>query len=215
MKSTPKLSINYNFVGILMVSGMTVSGFWAFGLGDKMFGNQPNKDALNKPSTETELTIKDASDKLTKNEITLPQTGRPAHEQIIKPSTNPHVDQKLSESNSDYDKVKFLEEKVFEINGIGTAYEGSPNLSKPIRVQFQLKPLKNTDLEKFEIAGRIMLESSAIILDNNFAEINDRQITINSMGNNAYPFFNILGTLDEPILRIVSKKYRLLINTSI
>lgn len=99
-------------------------------------------------------------------------------------------------------KLKRFEKEDFQIKGTGNAWEGAPHISKQAQINLKLEPVKGAALTQFEITeGKITIGDSTFNFKSGTVEINDSEIFVNILANgNSFPFANMRGTIDSPVI---------------
>ena len=205
LKAAQQHPINYSKIAILAIMALVVSGIWIFGFDDELFGPLfPKHDSKVLPTKPVEIPIENNQNEIEPNKPTTTQNTIPSDEpKIVKTEPISSYQDKLVKSeDAKFDKTEFLETKEFDLDVSGTAYEGSPSLSKPADLELKLKPKQNTNLQKFDVLdARLGIGDGGINIDNVQVEIKDTQITISITSDDpADPYFTFVGTLDESLL---------------
>ena len=213
MKSSQQHSINYNKVAILGIVAIVVAGIWVFHFDDELFGSLFPKPYLKTPVAKpVEIIVENNPNQIIENKPNTKDTVQVNEPKMIK--TEPvlsYKDKLIKSEVAEFNKIGFLESKKFELDASGTAYEGSPSLSKPAELHIILKAKEGTKLEKFEaIDARIFMGDSGIHFDKIQVEIKDKQIKISSTNDDpADPYFTFVGTLDELLLSDNDQKQKI------
>ncbi|AJZ75888.2 hypothetical protein SU86_005355 [Candidatus Nitrosotenuis cloacae] len=178
---------------------MLVAGIWIFGFDDEIFGTKTvNQNSIPQPTQQKQIVSDDVMIETKPSET--PQT-KPDAEMTEKPND---PEQKLTikhTTNKGSNLMKSLENSEFELDVHGTAYEGSRSLSKAAEITLKMIPVKDTNLEKFDVSdGKLIIGITGISFDKGTAEIKGTTISISVTNDDSLdPFFTIIGTLDEPV----------------
>jgi hypothetical protein len=190
----------YEIYAIITIITIIVAGIWIFGFDDELFGTKQIKLDSNpeqipqKPLVQSPTIVQKMYDENLQAKPDTEPTEKPTipkQKPVIQHATNKNPD--LTDS---------LENAMFKLDVDGTAYEGSPALTKSAEITLNLTPIKDTELEKFDVSnGRIIIGTTAISFDKGTAEIKGTAILISVSNDDSLdPFFTIVGTLDDPIL---------------
>lgn len=186
---------NYQIYAILVIAATMIAGIWIFGFDDELFGIKPTKQDPNPQLIPKPLISKQIIEKSSQNTQINPEPTKT----YTTPEQRP-IAQYITSKDSN--QINSLEDAKFTLDAEGTAYEGSPSLTKPAEITLNLTPIKNTKLEKFDVSdGRIIIGTTAISFDKGTAEIKGTTMSISVINDDQLdPFFTITGTLDESIL---------------
>lgn len=210
MKALQQHSINYSKVAILGIVAVVISGIWIFHFDDELFGSLfPKHDSKTSITKPVENMIQNSPSIIEENKPYAKNAIQPDEQKTIK--TEPVLPLKVKPEVTEFSKIEFLESKEFALDVSGTAYEGSPSLSKPAELHLTMKANRGTNLEKFEVLdARILIGDAGIRLDKIQVEIKDKQITISSTNDDpADPYLTFVGTLDESLLADNDQKQKI------
>jgi hypothetical protein len=217
LSATKQKPVNYSLIAILVILAVVVSAIWLFGLDTKLFGSSFPKSGQ-KISVSAPVESQSENSKMMIEE-SKPNVKQDTTESIVaqnEPSQSVRSMTVKSEV-SEFDKIRFLESKQFELNLSGTSYVGSPSLSKPTSLELTIAPIVDSNMEKFNVLrSQFFIDGTGINLGDIQVVIKGTQLVINSTNNGLTGArFTLVGVLDESILDDKDKEQKAILENQL
>ena len=214
-----------------------MASFWGFGLADKVFDfdlfvqeiKEGIRDSEIKQDGEeilvehTEDESEQIGEKVLEQDVTSEESLHPTKEM----NAEPEIVSSQSEFETEDDRynqinkrtkakllrerIKMLEERLFELSGSGTGWEGSRHLSKYTTIDLELEPIVGTKLTEFRIiSGRLIYDSIGIQLEEGKVSIEQNIFLIEIEHDEAMdPYLTMTAKISGSILDDDDNKIKL------
>ncbi len=208
-----------HLAGISSIIVTIVASFWGFGLADKVFDFdslvQEIKEGIRDPEikqNKEEILVEHTEDESEQiEEIALEQdvTSEESLHPTKEMNAEPEIVSSESEFETEYDnynqenkrtkakllqeRIELLEERLFELSGSGTGWEGARHLSKFTTIKLKLEPIAGTELTEFRIMsgmlsyggigisleeGKVSIEQNIFLIEIEHDEATDPYLTM-------------------------------------